>query len=435
MLAMMVRCLSGFSGIYPVRSPGLRELNRCTNQCRSHSYHAVGRQPICRSKSTENREKSPDEHNEYQVEFFTTNLAALRDSITPEVDSRLARIASSIPCLGPDSRVLDVGAGDGALIPHLQRLGVQDILAVDICPAMIQALQKRVMDGDILGKATTLGNDKCVRTWVGDVVDLPTYQGPFDVAFFNAVFGNLSNPHLALIKTSFLIRPESYIVISHPMGRKWHKELSTSNPALVPHPLPDKEALEKMVFDLPVQLVDLVDDDDLYLALLQIPKGYAVPGYPIKLSGTVTTGFGRGSRQLGVPTANLPPAPLADKLRDMPSGVYFGWARVNFGDDQNGDRADDSQAHKMVMNVGRRPTFEDTEPELTVEIHIMHNFGSDFYGLDMRALVLGYLRPEIKFSGLPELLSRIRQDIGVAASQLNSPQWAPFCADESLNFD
>ncbi len=52
----------------------------------------------------------------------------------------------------------------------LQARGVRDILAVDVCPAMIAALQQRV------GAASALGNEPCVRTWLGDVVELPVYQ-------------------------------------------------------------------------------------------------------------------------------------------------------------------------------------------------------------------------------------------------------------------
>ena len=42
----------------------------------------------------------------------------------------------------------------------------------------------------------------------------------------------------------------------------------------------------------------------------------------------MTVGFGRGSKDLGVPTANLPPEPLKDVLPDLPSGVYFGCANL-----------------------------------------------------------------------------------------------------------
>ena len=62
------------------------------------------------------------------------------------------------------------------------------------------------------------------------------------------------------------------------------------------------------------------------LPLPQVPEGYAHPAAPIRLAGAVTHGFGRGSRQLGVPTANLPPEPLAAQLAGLADGVYFGCA-------------------------------------------------------------------------------------------------------------
>ena len=89
----------------------------------------------------------------------------------------------------------------------------------------------------------------------------------------------------------------------------------------------------------------------------------------------------------------------------------------------------DSQVYKMVMNVGRRPTFEDKEPELSVEVHIMHNYASDFYGRPLKVVALGYLRPEIKFSGLQELLARIHTDIGIAKAQLDLPMWSKYQKD------
>lgn len=47
---------------------------------------------------------------------------------------------------------------------------MRDILAVDVSPAMLEALHQRV------GPASTLGNEAGVRTWLGDVAGLPAYQ-------------------------------------------------------------------------------------------------------------------------------------------------------------------------------------------------------------------------------------------------------------------
>lgn len=60
------------------------------------------------------------EHDAQQAAYFARNVTAIRKSITPRVEAQLARVAAAVPGLGPESRVLDVGAGEGALITHLQ---------------------------------------------------------------------------------------------------------------------------------------------------------------------------------------------------------------------------------------------------------------------------------------------------------------------------
>jgi riboflavin kinase len=92
--------------------------------------------------------------------------------------------------------------------------------------------------------------------------------------------------------------------------------------------------------------------------MLQVPTGYRLPAAPIMLASTVVTGFGRGSRQLGVPTANLDPGPLQEQLQQLPQGVHFGWAQL---EPPEGWAAADAEVHKMVMNVGRRPTVNTGE--------------------------------------------------------------------------
>jgi FAD synthase len=63
---------------------------------------------------------------------------------------------------------------------------------------------------------------------------------------------------------------------------------------------------------------------------------------PLLFRGPVVKGFGRGSKELGVPTANLDVDALGAAAAECEPGVYFGWASV-------GDSAD---VHKMVMSIG-----------------------------------------------------------------------------------
>ena len=62
-----------------------------------------------------------------------------------------------------------------------------------------------------------------------------------------------------------------YIVISHPLGRKWLNEgLHVENPETVPHLLPDQAQLEGLISDLPLRLYSYVDEEQLYIATLQV---------------------------------------------------------------------------------------------------------------------------------------------------------------------
>jgi hypothetical protein len=51
--------------------------------------------------------------------------------------------------------------------------------------------------------------------------------------------------------------------------------------------------------------------------------------YPLRMEGIVIRGFRRGSKELGIPTANLPvDDSLTPWIADIKSGVYFGWASL-----------------------------------------------------------------------------------------------------------
>jgi len=138
---------------------------------------------------------------------------------------------------------------------------------------------------------------------------------------------------------------------------------------------------------------------------------------PYYLSGVVCKGFGRGSKELGIPTANYSDELVNGLPEGFSPGIYMGWCQVNEG-----------PVHKMVMSVGWNPFYNNTQK--TVEIHIMHKFEETFYGAWMRTCVLEYLRPERNFNSVEELIEAINGDISQAAAALDLPHNLKFRDDE-----
>ena len=129
----------------------------------------------------------------------------------------------------------------------------------------------------------------------------------------------------------------------------------------------------------------------------------------ILLQGQVTHGYGRGSKKLGVPSANLPHFDAELRENGVSQGVYYGWSKV-YGKEGN--------EVPCVANIGKSPTFEGQEnPINIVEVHLIDPPStSDFYGEYMRVALVGFLRPETKFDSFDALVKQINQDVKDAAS-------------------
>eukprot|EP00002_Diphylleia_rotans_P001629 TRINITY_DN10908_c0_g1_i1.p2 TRINITY_DN10908_c0_g1~~TRINITY_DN10908_c0_g1_i1.p2 ORF type:complete len:171 (-),score=29.04 TRINITY_DN10908_c0_g1_i1:591-1103(-) len=130
-------------------------------------------------------------------------------------------------------------------------------------------------------------------------------------------------------------------------------------------------------------------------------------------SGEVIRGFGRGSKQLGIPTANLDVA-KEPRVQDehFRTGIYLGWATLN--------RA--GPAYPMVMSIGWNPFYHNTQK--TMEAHLIHQFPGDFYGEHLRLCVVAYLRPERNFPSLDALIQAIKLDIHSTTVALQRPDLA-----------
>ncbi|KAG8519826.1 Riboflavin kinase [Galemys pyrenaicus] len=150
---------------------------------------------------------------------------------------------------------------------------------------------------------------------------------------------------------------------------------------------------------------------------------------PYFCRGQVVRGFGRGSKQLGIPTgehgwvrslgrgrvreylclANFPEQVVDSLPADVSTGIYYGWASVGSGD-----------VHKMVVSIGWNPYYKNTKKSM--ETHIIHTFKEDFYGEILNVAIVGYLRPEKNFDSLESLISAIQGDIEEAKKRLDLPE-------------
>mmetsp|Transcript_14925 Transcript_14925/g.26158 ORF Transcript_14925/g.26158 Transcript_14925/m.26158 type:complete len:186 (+) Transcript_14925:56-613(+) len=132
-----------------------------------------------------------------------------------------------------------------------------------------------------------------------------------------------------------------------------------------------------------------------------------------RLKASVVHGFGRGSKMLGFPTANMDVRwEAAEKLNEQEEtildfakrcepGIYYAWAQVADGPDRG--------VYKAAMSVGWNPTFTDVKAK-TVEPWILHDYAEDFYGSELRLVVCGFVRPEAKFEKFDDLIVAIRED-------------------------
>ncbi|KAG6005963.1 riboflavin kinase [Claviceps lovelessii] len=167
------------------------------------------------------------------------------------------------------------------------------------------------------------------------------------------------------------------------------------------------------------------------------PDSGPEPPYPYTMEGKVIKGFGRGSKELGIPTANLPvDTSLTPWIESIPSGVYFGYASLQLPDRhpqkkaQHHAGASESESDPssssfdlfpMVMSIGYNPFYKNTVR--SAEVHVLHAFEADFYGAHMRLLILGFIREERDYESLGALVEDIETDCRVARASLERGGW------------
>ncbi len=126
---------------------------------------------------------------------------------------------------------------------------------------------------------------------------------------------------------------------------------------------------------------------------------------PLRVRGIVRHGDKRG-RLLGFPTANLTDA----MPQDLPFGVYASETEISSAP---------GRRYRSLSSYGTRPTFDGAAPRL--ETYIL-DFAGDLYGQEITVQIVDFIRAELRFNSVTELVAAMQQDLSaVQQMPLDAP--------------
>jgi riboflavin kinase/FMN adenylyltransferase len=134
------------------------------------------------------------------------------------------------------------------------------------------------------------------------------------------------------------------------------------------------------------------------LASARLDDAAALLGFPWFVSGEVRHGDKRG-RELGFPTANL----TLDAACGLRHGIYA--VRVGLG----------KERYDGVASFGRRPMFDSGVVLLEV---FLFDFAGDLYGKNIDVAFIGWIREELVFASVDDLVRRMNDDAQEARAML-----------------
>lgn len=192
--------------------------------------------------------------------------------------------------------------------------------------------------------------------------------------------------------------------------------------------LGDYKLMEKMapqfgfkIKEIPKHIIDeiAISSTNIRQAILHndIEVANKLLGYTFFFEGEVVHGNKLG-RQLGYPTANLR---INDPEKIMPGdGIYAvyvdvsgEWSVVNketseaYSQFTPDNYRDHHSQYKGMMSIGFRPTVDGKKRVIEVNVF---DFNKEIYGQTMRVYVKQFLRAEVKFNSLEDLVKQIDQD-------------------------
>lgn len=149
--------------------------------------------------------------------------------------------------------ILDVGCGDGLIVPFLYAVGspLDRYTGIDFAERQVAAA-KAQHDVEEYRDATFE-----IRSFEEEVEEREKDKGTYDIIFFNAVLEFFLEPEKALQNATKLLtrEPHARIVISHPLGRAQVRRLNEDFPYQAVSLLPSMDQLIGMVEPLGLEVL------------------------------------------------------------------------------------------------------------------------------------------------------------------------------------
>ena len=304
-----------------------------------------------------------------------------------------------------NNAVITIGTFDGVHVGHRQIINKLKVEAIKITGESViitfHPHPRKVISSAILGVRLINTLDEKIEVLSGLGIDHLVIV-PFTDAFAN-------QPAEEYIR-NFLFEkfhPETIIIgYDHRFGRER---------------LGDYKLMEKMapqlgfkIKEIPKHILDeiAISSTNIREAVLHndIEMANKLLGYTFFFEGEVVHGNKLG-RQLGYPTANLK---ANDPEKIIPGdGIYAVYVSIKKDlpteetvTEVNSFPIGDVQ-YKGMMSIGFRPTVDGKKRVIEVNVF---DFNKDIYGKTMRVYVRKFLRAEVKFNTLEELVKQIDQD-------------------------
>ena len=151
------------------------------------------------------------------------------------------------------------------------------------------------------------------------------------------------------------------------------------------------EVIEISAFDIEeINISSTKIRNSIYEGKIEICKKYT--GFNFKLSGKVVKGMSRGNK-IGFPTANIV---VTNKDKIIPkNGVYLVSSKI------------DNKLYYGMMNIGYNPTFGNQEKSIEVNYF---DYNSNLYNKTLTIEFIKYMRDEIQFNSVNELIKKLNND-------------------------